>query len=254
MNTSVNRNTLRALGAVALILAFGLLSATGQEDAPPELKQRDAAQETEEQADKLVLPAGTQIPLILQNTINTRNAQKGDRVYFETLYPIIHAGKVIIPVGSYVRGTLTRVKRPGRIKGRAQIYVRFDDMTLPNGYTVNLNASLANAGTTGNQEVDRTEGGIKSEGTKGEDVSTVLKTTGTGAGIGAIATRTRSGAGTGALIGAAAGLATVLFTRGKELILPRGTSIEITLDRPLPLDPALVKFDWTDYSSTRRNR
>ena len=250
----MNTATMRALSAISLMLAFGLLSATGQEDAPPVLKHREAAQETGENTDELVLPPGTQIPLILQNTINTRNALKGDRVYFETLYPIIHEGKVIIPVGSYVRGTLTNVKRPGRIKGRAQIHVRFDDMTLPNGYTVDLNASLANAGTTGNQEVDRTEGGIKSEGTKGEDVSTVVKTTGTGAGIGAITTGTRGGAGTGSLIGAAAGLATVLFTRGKELILPRGTSIEITLDRPLPLDPALVKFDWTDYSSTRRNR
>jgi type IV secretion system protein VirB10 len=202
----------------------------------------------------LVLPIGTQIPLILQNTINTRNAQKGDRVYFETLYPIIHEGKVVIPVGSYVRGTLTQAKRPGRIKGRAQIHVRFDDMTLPNGYTVDLNASLANAGTTGNQEVDRAEGGVKSGGSKGEDVTTVVKTTGTGTVLGGLSTGTRTGAGTGSLIGAGVGLATVLFTRGKELILPRGTSVDITLDRPLPLDPALAKFDWTDYSTPRRDR
>ncbi len=69
-------------------------------------------------------------------------------------------------------------------------------------------------------------------------------------GIGAAIGRgSGKGMGIGALVGAGAGLAAVLLTRGRELILPRGTTVEIALDRPLELDPALVQFDWTGHSS-----
>ena len=196
----------------------------------------------------LVLPADTMIPMELQNTINTRNSRAGDRIYFRTTYPIIHNGRVVIPAGSYVRGTLTRVKRPGRVKGRAKLHVRFDDLTLPNGYTVNINASLANAGSTGGEKVNRTEGGITGEGSKAEDASVISSTTSQGALGGVLATRSSAGALGGAGIGAAAGVVAVLLTRGKDLVLPRGTTIEVTLNRPLPLDPAMADFDWTDYS------
>jgi len=29
--------------------------------------------------------------------------------------------------------TVTQVKKPGRVKGRGELYVRFDTLTLPNG-------------------------------------------------------------------------------------------------------------------------
>jgi hypothetical protein len=57
-----------------------------------------------------------------------------------------------------------------------------------------------------------------------------------GAGIGTIAGG-RTGAGIGAGIGAAVGLATVFSSRGKEIELPRGTSLNIALDRPLSVPP-----------------
>ena len=65
---------------------------------------------------------------------------------------------------------------------------------------------------------------------------------GAGAGIGAIASQSAKGAGVGAGAGAALGLATVLLTRGPELELPRGTSLEAVLDRALVLDANRVNF------------
>ena len=44
------------------------------------------------------------------------------------------------------------------------------------------------------------------------------------------------GAGVGAIAGAAAGLAVVLLTRGPDLILPQGTTVEMVLDRELRYD------------------
>jgi len=216
-----------------------------------------AAQEPTEKSDesaaapaKVVVPAGTHLPLILQNTVNTKNAAVGTPLYFETTYPLVVENRILIPAGSYVRGTLTHVKRPGRVRGRGELHVRFDELTLPNGYTVNLTASLANAGASQGEEVDREEGGIKSDTTKGEDIGTVATAGGAGAGIGAIAAR-GGGKGTaiGAAAGAAAGLAAVLLTRGRELELPRGTTVDIVFDRALELDPALARFDWTGQGS-----
>ena len=69
-------------------------------------------------APKIMVPAGTHIPLVLHNAVSTRSARPGDPVYFETLFPVMIDGKVVIPAGSYVSGEVTESKRPGRVKGR----------------------------------------------------------------------------------------------------------------------------------------
>lgn len=198
----------------------------------------------------VIVPAGNQLALVLLNSVNTKSARAGDFVYFETIYPVVVNSRILIPVGSFVRGRVTEVKRPGRLKGRGELHVRFEELTLPNGYVASLQASLASAGTTNNEEVDREEGSVKSDSTKGEDVGKVATATITGTGIGAIATR-RSGKGAamGAGAGAAAGLAWVLLTRGRELVLPRGQTVEIVLNRDLPLDAEMAKFEWTGQST-----
>ena len=166
--------------------------------------------------------------MVLQNSVNTKNARVGDQLYFQTIYPVVVNNRILIPVGSYVRGSVTFAKRPGRIKGRGELYVRFDELTLPNGYTVKLQASLSNAGTVNNEEVNREEGGIKSDSSKAEDIGTVATSGAAGVGIGAAIGRgSGKGMGIGALVGVGAGLAAVLLTRGRELILPRGTTVEI---------------------------
>jgi len=195
----------RRLLLFPMFLLAGLLAA--QE---PELKPAPAAKSAETPLAKVVVPGGTHLPLVLQNTISTKTAEPGDPLYFETTYPVVVNNRILIPVGSFVRGTLTEVKRPGRIRGRGELHVRFDELTLPNGYTVNLTASLATTGAREGEEVDREEGSVKSDSTKGQDIGTVATTGGAGAGIGAIAGGAK-GAGIGAGVGAAAGLAAVPY-------------------------------------------
>lgn len=227
---------------LAVILFLG---AAGWAAPTPEAEP-EATPEAEPQA--VVIPAGRHIPLVLQNSISTKTAAVGDSLYFETIYPVVVDDRILIPVGSYVRGSLTEVKRPGRIRGRGELHVRFDELILPNGYTVQLHASLATTGARQGEEVDREEGRVKGDSTKSQDIGTVATTGAAGAGIGAIA---GGGKGTaiGGAAGAAAGLAAVLLTRGRELELPRGTTTEIVLSRELELDSALAKFDWTGQGS-----
>src|SRR6476620_3197256 len=87
------------------------------------------------QATEYTVDPGTKVPLSLINTISTKHSAEGDRVYLETAFPVLVNGRIVIPVGSYVAGTVTQLKKPGRVKGRGELYVRFDSLTLPNGVT-----------------------------------------------------------------------------------------------------------------------
>ena len=202
---------------------------------------------------KVEVPAGTHLPLVLHNAISSASAKPGDPVYFETLFPVLVDGKVVIPAGSYVSGEVTQAKRPGRMKGRAELAVRLTTMILPNTYTVNLAAAPSNAGTGGHESVDK-EGTIHGDSDKASDAGTVIRATeaGTaiGAGVGAAAGHIGQGVGIGAGAGAAAGLMAVLLSRGPEAEMPRGTTLEAVLDRPIELDADKVQFTSPGVAST----
>ncbi|MGA3187774.1 MAG: hypothetical protein ABSF22_11760 [Bryobacteraceae bacterium] len=126
---------------------------------------------------------GTHIPLSLINSVSTKHAAAGDRVYLETVFPILSGGRIVIPPGSYVMGTVTNVVRPGKVKGRGEFYLRFDSLTLPNGVTRDFRARVSQLDGRASEELDRTEGSIKSEGNKAGDARTVGETAAAGASI-----------------------------------------------------------------------
>lgn len=198
---------------------------------------------------KIEVATGTKLPLILHNAITTRNAQVGDPMYAETLFPIVQNNKILIPAGSYVQGEILEAKRPGKVKGTGELKIKLNTMILPNGYTVNFNAVPSNVGSGGNESTDK-EGTVHGDTDKSTDAGTIVKGTAIGAGIGGIASRTGKGAGIGAGIGALAGLTTVLLTRGPELTLPRGTTFDIELTRPLYLDASYITFTDPGKAST----
>jgi len=129
---------------------------------------------------------------------------------------------------------VTEVKRPGKMKGRSELYIRFDSLTLPNGVTRDFRSRLDNAGV---QNVDRQEGKIMGDTDRAGDARKVGEAAGAGASVGGIAGSIAGhpgmGAGIGAIAGAAAGIMAVLSTRGPEVILPKGTTLEMVLDREL---------------------
>jgi hypothetical protein len=202
--------------------------------AAPALKRAPSPSPVAPEPAGFIVSAGARIPLALVNSISTKHTAPGDRVYLETAFPVAQNGRIIIPRGSYVAGTVTEVKRAGRIKGKAELFLRFDSLTLPNGVTRDFRSRIGNA-DSGN--VDRNEGKIHGEGNKAGDARTVGETTAAGTAVGAIAGSAAGhagmGAGIGAAGGAAAGLAGVLLSRGPDLVLPKGTTFEMVLDRPL---------------------
>jgi type IV secretion system protein VirB10 len=185
---------------------------------------------------------------VLHNAVSTRSARPGDPVYFETLFPVMVDGHVVIPAGSYMSGEVSDAKRAGRVKGRAQLGIKLTTLILPNSYMVDLNASPSGAGTGGGEKVND-EGKVIGDTDKASDAGTVIKSTAAGAGIGGIAGGAK-GAGIGAGIGAAAGLGAVLLSRGPDAELPRGSTVEAVIDRPIVLEADKVQFTSPGQAST----
>jgi type IV secretion system protein VirB10 len=159
---------------------------------------------------------------------------------------VLANGRIVIPQGSWVTGTITEVKRPGRVKGRGELQVRFDSLTLPNGSTRSFKSDLGALDARDGETLKREQSKVSGQGDKKTDVGTVVQTTtaGTviGSGVGAAAGSVARGAGVGAGAGAAAGLLGVLFTRGPEATLSKGSTVEMVLDRPLTFEEADLGF------------
>jgi len=228
-----------------LLVAAGLSFAQPAPPTPPQSANFGPAGSPAAPGGEFTLPPGTKVPLSLINTISTKHSAPGDRVYLETSFPVLGGGRILIPVGSYVAGTVTQVKKPGRIKGRGELYVRFDSLTLPNGVTRDFRARLGGVDAAATGDLDKAEGVVKSEGNKAGDARMVGEAAGAGASIGVIASRTAMGAGIGAAAGAAAGLIGVLATRGPDAVLPRGSTVEMVLDRPLVFNTGELNFPIT---------
>src|SRR5438309_10146862 len=211
-----------------------------QSGAPAPVAPKPAAPSQAGASERITVPSGTRVGVVLQNGISTRSAKPGDSVYLQPSFPITQNNRIVIPVGSYLRGELLESKRPGKVKGKGEFRLRLDTLILPNGYTVSLNAAPRSADSGGKETMD-SEGKVTGGGGKGKDVGTVAQTTAAGAGIGAIAHGVK-GLGIGAGIGAAAGLAAVLLTRGPEAELPRGSTLDVVLEHDLTLEGSQIQF------------
>jgi hypothetical protein len=183
------------------------------------------------------IPQGAHVLLRMENSLNTRTAQAGDFVYLRTAVPIASAGEIAVPAGSYVQGVVSEAKRSGRVKGRAQLAIRLETLTLGSGkvYKFAPHVSSVDSGETG-QKVAGSENTIEQAPGHGQDVERIAILAGSGAGIGGITDRSWKGAGIGAGVGSAVGLATVLLSRGKEVELRQGSTLDVVFDRPVSLE------------------
>ncbi|MEO8596289.1 MAG: hypothetical protein ABI759_23425 [Candidatus Solibacter sp.] len=199
---------------------------------------------------EFTLNTGTKVPLSLINSVSTKHSAEGDRVYLETVFPVLVNGRIVVPVGSYVAGTVTQLKKPGRAKGRGELYVRFDSLTLPNGVTRDFRGRIGSMDGNTKNELDRAEGKVTSEGNKAGDARSIGEAAAAGASVGVIAGGAGGGsygmgAGIGAAAGATAGMIGVLLSRGPDAVLARGMTLEMVLDRSLTFNENELNFNGT---------
>jgi len=192
--------------------------------------------ETTARPGEITLAAGTKVPLALKQAISTKNAREGDAVYAETTFPVVQNERIVIPPHTYVQGRISSIKRPGRVKGRAEVLIHFTTLIYPSGYTVLLPGAVENVPGAEHAQMKGDEGTIREEGQKGKDVGTVASTAGTGAAIGALSGAGLKGAGIGAGVGGAVGTAIALLSKGNDVRLEAGSTLEMVIQRPITLD------------------
>ncbi|MGO9862898.1 MAG: hypothetical protein ACLPLR_04735 [Terriglobales bacterium] len=219
--------------SIWVVLLVGMAAA--QSSPPPDA----AAPSPELEKPTLTIPAGTRIPLSLKQAISTKTAQDGDPVYAETAFPFVLNERIVVPAGTYVQGKIERVQRGGHVKGRAELLIHFTSMIYPNGYTVMLGGSVENTSGAEKTSMKDSEGTIRQDSDAGKKAETAASTATTGAVIGGIV-RGAKGAGIGAGIGGVAGLAVGMLSRGADVRLEPGTSIEMEIQREVAVDPSRI--------------
>jgi len=78
------------------------------------------------------------IGLQLESTLSSERARLEDRVEARVTRDVLAAGRVAIPAGSRVLGSVTLVERGGKVKERARLGVRFHTVILADGTEVPL--------------------------------------------------------------------------------------------------------------------
>jgi hypothetical protein len=188
----------------------------------------------------VAIPAGTKVPVALKSAISTKNAREGDPVYAETSFPVVVNDRILVPAGTYVQGKVMRVQRAGRIKGRAEVLMHFSTLIYPSGYTVILPGAIENVPGAEKTSMKGEEGTIRQDRQGGEKAGKAadrgIKGAAGGGLVGAIASGSRMGAGMGAGIGGGIGIASAIFARGGDVKLDVGTTLEVVIQRDVPLE------------------
>jgi hypothetical protein len=224
------------------LLASGLAAQQQRSDtdetelSPAQGHATGGAEPAEAAIRTVTLTEGTKIPLVLRQAISTKSAKVGDAVYAQTNFPVTINDHMAVPSGTYVQGVISSIKRPGRVKGRAEILFHFTTMIFPSGYTVTLPGAVENVPGSEKARVKDKEGTIEQQGEKGKDVGQIATKAGAGAAIGGLASDSVKGAGIGAGVGGATGLAIAMLTRGSDIKLGMGTPVEMVLERELTLN------------------
>jgi hypothetical protein len=229
-------------------LVVFLLAVLASAQSSPATPPSTDANASPNNGSEMIIPAGTHVPVALKHAISSKATREGDGVYAETTFPVVANGRILIPVGTYVQGRISHIQRGGRIKGRAEVLMHFTTLIYPSGYTVLLPGAVENAPGADKTSVKDAEGTIRSDSQKGEKIGTVASSAGTGAVVGGL-----SNGGKGALIGAgiggAVGTAIALLTRGNDVRLDAGTTLEIVIQRDVPVDASRVPTMTRAYPS-----
>lgn len=207
-----------------------------------ESRSHDAAKQDSESSAKsnqLIIPSGTKVPVALKEAISTKSTHEGDAVYAQTTFPVAINDRILVPAGTYVQGRIVRIQRGGHIKGRAQVLMHFTTLIYPSGYTVMLPGSIENAPGAEKTTVKDQEGTIQQDSQTGQKVGTTASSAGTGAIIGGLSNGVKGGL-IGAGVGGAVGTAIGMLSRGNDVRLPEGTTLEMLIQRDVVLDSSRV--------------
>ena len=215
-----------AVGIAALAALGGYFTLGAQSHAP--VPSPDIAASPPLEA--ILVPAGTALGLELQDSLNTKFTQKGDRVGFKVSPDVLIGGRVAIVRESTVDAVVSTVRRAAPAHRKGELRLEFERIVLTDGTSLPLAARITRVGRWNrSSKITPTEPGDRDVK---QDLAAVVQTAGLGAVVGSLA-----GCGQGAMIGAGAGaaigIALILLEAGPEVDLPPGIMFQIELTQPL---------------------
>jgi hypothetical protein len=169
-------------------------------------------------ARRVTIPAGTVLRLRVDRGFGSDTSRVEDPVAATLVRAIVIDGRTILPAGSAAVGYVSEAQRPGKVKGRGRVAVRFNRIS---------------SGSGGEQYRMQTRSWVAvAPATKQKDALTIGLPAAGGAVVGALLDG-KKGAAIGAAAGGGAGTAVVLTTRGKDVRIGRGAVLSIRLTSPL---------------------
>jgi hypothetical protein len=160
------------------------------------------------------VPAGQRFVVRMEDDVDSHRMSPGQRFKSSLEGALLDAnGKVIVPAGTPVLGTIMSTKKAGNVAGKSELEIAFTDLQI-NGVLIPIQSQ-----------------GVKAVG-EGSGGGTIRKV-GAGALIGGA-----FGGGSGAAKGAAVGGAVALLSKGKEVRVPAGSILELTLAAPVKVPVA----------------
>ena len=168
----------------------------------------------------VTIPAGTVLRLRLERGFGSDISRVEDAITATLASPVVVNGRTLLPTGSVASGYVSEATRPGKVKGRGRVAVRFTriDPAGRESYSIRTRPWVAVAPAT-----------------KKKDALTIGIPAAGGAAVGALIDG-KKGAGIGAAVGGGAGTAAVLTTRGKDVRIGRGATISVRLSSPLTVE------------------
>jgi hypothetical protein len=170
---------------------------------------------------EVTIPAGTILRLRVTRAFGSDISRVEDAVSATLARAVVINGRTVIPAGSGARGYVVEATRPGKVKGRGRVAVRFNRIEPARDertYAMQTRSWVAVAPAT-----------------KKKDALTIGIPAAGGALVGALVDG-KKGAGIGAAAGGGAGTAVVLTTRGKDVRVNRGATLSVRLTAPLTVN------------------
>jgi hypothetical protein len=216
------------------LLALGLgaaLAAGCREGAPADGNPGTASEQqsgsqsgqsspgTSRQAQPVTVAAGTAVQARLESAVATDKNHVGDAVVLRTIESVVVNGRTAVPAGSVVHGTVTHVRAAGRVKGAAELTLRFTELELPNGQRFAVTCEPYRQVVKGDGKESAAE-------------------IGGGAAVGGVLGGVLGGKDDmlkGAAIGAAVGTGVAVATKGQQVVLPAGQALHVRLAAPVTL-------------------
>ncbi len=157
------------------------------------------------------IPAGTKIPVVLDQTVSSKTAKAGQTVSGTVAQDVTVGGKVVIPKGSAAKLIVSSAQASGRLSTPAKLYLRLHTVTVGGKtYTFATSSAGRTLGGKGKRDAEFIGGGAAG-----------------GAIIGALAGGGK-GAAIGAAAGAGAGTAGAAATGKKDIEFPAETRLTFT--------------------------